>query len=97
MSAPPGTGPASSRRNHVNGCRDTAVGAALISRYVSIAKADPALAEVPASKVGRLVRQFIAAGLHERDLITYVVGYADPTGDAAVRNVMAGLRTGVAS
>lgn len=88
MPAPPGLAPAPTRRNHVNGSKDTAVSAALISRYVTIAKADPALANVPASKIGRLVREFIATGLHERDLVGYVVGYSDPTGETAVHNVM---------
>lgn len=88
MSAPPGLAPASTRRNDVFGGKDTTVSAALVSRYVAIAKQDPALAEVSANKVSRIVRQFISAGLHERDLVTYVVGYADPTGETAVRNVM---------
>lgn len=88
MSAPPGLAPAPARRNHVNGSHATTVSAALISRYVAIAKADPAMAEVPASRIGRLVRGFIASGLHEREFLTYVVGYSDPTGETAVRNVM---------
>jgi hypothetical protein len=86
--APPGTQPAPTRRNHVFGGKDTAVSAALFSRYVTIAKAQPELADVSANKVSRIVRSFIAAGLHERDLVSYVVGYADPTGETAVRNVM---------
>lgn len=85
--APPGLAPAPARRNHVNGSHATTVGTALISRYVAIAKADPALSDVPASKLGRLVRRFVATGRPERDLVSYVVGYADPTGEAAARNV----------
>ncbi len=87
MPAPPGLAPAPTRRNHVNGSKDTAVSAALISRYVAVAKAQPALADMPASKVGRIVRRFIAAGLHERDLIEWVTSYADPTARQAIRNV----------
>lgn len=85
---PPGLAPAPTRRNHVNGSHDTMVGAALISHYVAIAKADPALADVRASRLGRLVRRFIATGQPERDLVSYVVGYSDPTGEAAVRHVL---------
>ncbi len=85
---PPGLAPAPTRRNHVNGSKDTAVSAALISHYVGIAKAQPELADMPASKVGRVVRRFIATGLHERDLIHYVTTYADPTARQAIRNVM---------
>jgi hypothetical protein len=88
MNAPPGVTPASTRRNDVGGGKDTAVSAALVSRYVSLAKADPALRDVSANKVSRLVRDFLASGLQERELIRYVVGYADPTGETAVRNVM---------
>ncbi len=88
MPAPPGTAPAPSRRHHVNGTKDTAVSAALISRYVAVAKAEPTLADVPASKLGRTVRAFIAAGLHERELLDYVVSYSDPTAETAIRNVM---------
>jgi hypothetical protein len=88
MASPPGLAPAPARRNHVFGSKDTAVSAALVSRYVAIAKAQPDLADVSANKVSRIVRSFIAAGLHERDLVSYVVGYADPTGETAVRNVM---------
>lgn len=39
-------------------------------------------------RVVRLVRRFVAQGVAERDLVQYVVGYADPTGETAVRNVM---------
>jgi hypothetical protein len=85
---PPGAVPAPTRRNHVFGGKGTSVSVALVSRYVAIAKAQPELANVSANKVSRIVRSFIAAGLHERDLVSYVVGYADPTGEAAVRNVM---------
>jgi hypothetical protein len=88
MPRPPGAAPAPTRRNHVDGGKQTAISAALVSRYVTICKADPALAEFSANKVSRVVRRFIAAGLHERDLGGYVVGYADPTGETAVRNVL---------
>ncbi len=88
MSAPPGLRPVLTRRNDVGGGQDTAVSAALVSRYVALCKADPALRDMSANKVSRLVRQFLASGLQERDLVRYVVGYADPTGETAVRNVM---------
>ena len=88
MPAPPGLAPAPTRRNHVSGGKDTAVSAALVSHYVAVAKADPALWDVSANKVSRAVRAFIASGQQERDLVGYVVGYSDPTGETAVRNVM---------
>lgn len=85
---PPDTRPAPTRRNHLGGGTETAVSAALTSRYIAMAKADPACADLSANKIKRAVMRFVAAGLHERDLVRYVVGYADPTGETAVRNVM---------
>lgn len=90
MAPPGGQTAARTRRNHVNGGTDTSVSAALISCYVALAKAQPAMADVPASTVGRIVRRFIAASLHERDLTAWVIAYNDPTGEQAVRNVMRG-------
>jgi hypothetical protein len=65
----------------------TAVGTALVRRYVHVAMSDPACADLSVHRVNKAVRKFIAAGLHNKDLVSYVVGYADPTGEAAVRNV----------
>lgn len=85
---PPGLAPAPTRRNHVSGGKVTSVDAALISGYVTIAKSDPALRDMPANRISRLVRAFIASGKHERDLVSWVIGYADPTGETAVNRVM---------
>jgi len=60
----------------------------LVAQMVSLARQQPELQDASANKVSRLVRAFIAAGLHERDLVPWVIVYADPTGETAVRNVM---------
>jgi hypothetical protein len=52
---PPGATPAPARRNHVFGGKDTAVSAALVTRYVAIAKSQPELADPSAP--GNTVRQ----------------------------------------
>lgn len=95
MSPPVGAG-AGARRNRV-GEKETAVSAALVTRYVNLARSQPELAELSANKISRVVRQFLAEGLHEREFLRYVVGYADPTGETAVRNVMARRRRPVTS
>jgi hypothetical protein len=85
---PPGVTPgAGARRNHVGG-NGTAVSAALVSRYVTLARSQPELADLSANKISRVVRAFLATGLQEREFLQYVVGYSDPTGETAVRNVM---------
>lgn len=85
---PPGAAPAPTRRNRVFGGKANAVGAALVTRYVHLAASDPACQNLGVNQINRAVRRFIASGLHEREFIQYVVGYADPTGETAVRNVM---------
>jgi hypothetical protein len=92
MSAPPGHTPAPTRCESAFGGQATSVGAALIRRYVHLAMSDPSSAGLSVHRVNKAVRRFIAAGLHERDLVSYVVGYADPTGETAVRNVMSERR-----
>lgn len=42
------------------------------------------------SKLRAIVRGFIRTGHTTCDLRTYVLGYADPTGETAVRHVMEG-------
>ena len=86
--APPGTeAPHGPRWNHV-GEKSGSVGHALVAQMVALARQQPELHDASANKISRLVRNFIAAGLHERDLVAWVTGYADPTGTEAVRNVM---------
>lgn len=52
----------------------------------------PGVSPTAGAYLGRVIRRFIAAGLHERDLIGWVIAYADPTGEQAVRNVMRAAR-----
>lgn len=92
MAAPPGTRPAQTRRSDFGRGKATAVNAALFAEYTRLATADPACRDLSVMQVQRAVRRFLAEGLAERDLIQYVVGYADPTGETAVRNVMRGAR-----
>ena len=86
--APPGTRPAPTRCESASGSQTQTVGAALVRRYVNVAMIDPAAAHLSVHRVNKIVRRFIADGRAERDLVSYVVGYADPTGETAVRNVM---------
>jgi hypothetical protein len=88
VASPPGTGPAPTRCESAFGGQTTSLGAALVRRYVHLAMSDPACADLSVHRVNKAVRRFINAGLHEKDLVRYVVGYADPTGETAVRNVM---------
>lgn len=94
MAAPPGSRPpgaanhAQNRTDRASGGNETAVGAALVTRYVHLAMSDPACAELSVHRINKAVRRFIASGLHQREFLHYVVGYADPTGEAAVANVM---------
>lgn len=85
---PPGLAPAPTRRSNFGRGKATAVNAALFAEYTRVATADPACRDMSVMQVQRAVRRFIASGLHEREFIQYVVGYADPTGETAVRNVM---------
>jgi len=78
---------AGARWNHVSE-KSGLVGHALVAQMVSLARQQPELQDASANKVSRLVRAFIAAGLHERDLVNWIIAYADPTGETAVRNVM---------
>lgn len=89
MDAPPGVAPAPTRCEAASGTRpSTSVGAALVRRYVDMAMRDPACAGLSLHRINKAVRRFIAAGMHEREFIRYVIGYADPTGETAVNNVM---------
>lgn len=85
---PPGRLAAPTRRNCVFGGKDTAISAALVTHYVHMAASDPACQQLGINQINRAVRRFLAEGLAERDLVSYVVGYADPTGETAVRNIM---------
>lgn len=88
--APPGlaVSGAGARRNDVGG-KGGAVSHALVAQLVAVARRDMAVIDLhlSANKLSRVVRAYLASG-QERDLVSYVVGYADPTGEQAVRNVM---------
>ena len=90
MSAPPGATLTPARWNH---SQREATGQT-VEALVRAVERHPDVEALNLShrRVVRVVRRFIAAGLHERDLVAYVVGYADPTGETAVRNVMRGRR-----
>lgn len=88
MAAPPGT---LSRPNALAGltCSEKATAPSCLEALVRAAHESPEVAALGLGprKIVRVVRSFITAGLHERDLVGYVVGYSDPTGEAAVGNV----------
>lgn len=44
--------------------------------------------EIRGARLRRLVGRFIAEGRSDLDFRTWFIGYADPTGETAVRNVM---------
>ena len=89
---PPGHTPTPTRCESASGSQATSVSAALVRRYVHLAMQQPECAGLSVHRINKIVRRFIAAGLAERDFVSYVVGYADPTGETAVRNVMRGAR-----
>ncbi len=84
---PPGLAPAPTRCESASGKPRTSGDAALTRRYVHIALSDPACAGISVHRVSKIVRRFIAAGRHERDLVEWVTSYADPTARQAIRNV----------
>ncbi len=93
MAAPPGqTRAAGARWNHSQ--REGCIGQPCldVETLVRGACASPDVARLGFShrKLVRVVRAFIVSDQHERDLVSWVIGYADPTGETAVRNVMRG-------
>jgi hypothetical protein len=89
---PPGLAPAPTRWNHSQRGSRAGQPCLDVETLVRAATSSPEVAGLGLGhrKIVRVVRSFIASGLHERDLVAYVVGYADPTGETAVRNVMRG-------
>jgi hypothetical protein len=49
---------------------------------------EPGLRHIGTRSLQRHVRRFMELKIHERNLVTWVIAYADPTGETAVRNVM---------
>lgn len=90
MPRPPGHAPAPTRWNHSQRKPEGQTVEALVRAVER--HPDVAAAGMGHRRIVRVVRRFLAAGLHQRDLVAYVVGYADPTGETAVRNVMRGQR-----
>ncbi len=45
---------------------------------------------ISGSRVRKLVRRFVREGRTDVDFRTWILGYADPTGETAVRNVLRG-------
>lgn len=85
---PPGlAATASARRNHVSEA-GTSVSHALIQRLVNEMRQHPSLVDLSTNAINRAVRAYCARGTYERDLISWVIAYADPTGETAVRNVL---------
>ena len=91
MPAPPGTtaqqGP---RRKHVS--EKGEISHALMAELVSFARREMAILDLQlsANKLSRIVREYLATDQRERDLLSWVIAYADPTGEQAVRNVLKG-------
>lgn len=92
MSAPPGSLPTSSLNLQANGEGSSE----FLSPRVVTREAAKILGELEIemrpARLRILVTRFIELGRTDVDLRTYILGYSDPTGEAAVRNVMRGVR-----
>jgi hypothetical protein len=86
MAAPPGVTPAPTRWNHSQRQAPSRTVDALVRAVER--HPDVVTAGIGHRWIARLVRRFVLQGVAEYDLVQYVVGYADPTGETAVRNVM---------
>ena len=86
---PPGAnGPgASARWNHV-GEGSGSVSHALVQQVVKAAREEGVLLTMSANKLNRLVRSYFADRTTTKSFGQWVIAYADPTGETAVRNVM---------
>ncbi len=82
---PPGLAPAPTRRNHVSGGTEKAVKAAR-------EQMDSLGLHFSANKLSRLVRRYLAEAATTHTFGAWVIAYADPTGETAVRNVSGGGR-----
>lgn len=85
MSAPPGMARPSAALDARQG-----VGTRRVQALASHARriADEQSLVISQNRIQRLVRRFIAERRADIDFRCYFLGYADPTGEAAVRNVM---------
>jgi hypothetical protein len=50
--------------------------------------------EMSPSRLSKVIRRFVREGRADVDFRTWFIAYADPTGEAAVRNVMKGAGRG---
>jgi hypothetical protein len=88
MGAPPGASPVASAHRFQCGSESGTVVVSSFGALMNAALAAPELAHLGIRSLTRAVKAFVKAGLFERDLVAWVLGYADPTGETAVRNVM---------
>lgn len=90
--APPGASRPTegARRNHEQ--REGSIGQPCldVETLVRIARQSSAIAamNIGQSRLSRIVRAYLSEDQHERDIVSWVIAYADPTGETAVRNVM---------
>lgn len=90
MNSPPGLDSvAGARWNHV-GEKTGPVSHALVAELVKVARTEMAVLDLglSANKLSRIVRDYLATDQQERDLVSWVIAYADPTGETAVHNVL---------
>jgi hypothetical protein len=89
MTAPPGTAPDTQPdlgANQEGARRDGFLSVPVLARQARHIVADLAL-PISGARVRRLVRQFVDNGRADLDFRTWFIAYADPTGEAAVKNV----------
>lgn len=85
MSAPPGLEPAPTAWNDSQADRPETVEAAIRAAHDFIAAAGLNLRP---RKVTRLVRAYLATRAAQQSFGAWLIAYADPTGETAVRNVL---------
>jgi len=90
MPAPPGIEALHGARWNNVGGKGESVSHALVAELVNLARREMAVTDLnlSANKLSRIVREYVATDQRERDLVSWVIAYADPTGETAVRNVM---------
>lgn len=60
-----------------------------MQRLTNEMRRHPSLADLSTNAISRAVRAYCARDAQERDLVSWVIAYADPTGETAVRHVLA--------
>lgn len=92
MPPPAAVADASARWHHEQRGSEVSQPCLDVEALVRFARQSPMVAalNIGQSKLSRLIRSALRAGVDQQNLIGWVIAYADPTGETAVRNVMKG-------